>query len=332
MEEQKTEQNQTQNEVKKEEPSVEPKEIHYHHHYDKRKGWDMGRFFWALILLFAGIAFLGNNFGWFSVNMENIWRFWPVILIVIALSMLTRRGIMGTIFGGIVVILIVGGIVFSTIFWPDTNREVKTYEFSETLVPEITSGEVTLDAGAGNLTIKGGSQFFIAGQLDSNITELTTTKETTGGKLTYSLTTKANRHWSNWFGSSRNDLAVNLTDKVPLELTLGVGAMDMNLDFSQVMLSKLEINSGATSAEIKFGNLVEDVTFTLETGASSTDILLPKDVGAKVKIDSGVSSKDLSDFEKLDDNTYQSENYDQTTKKIEMNVDMGAASLNIDWY
>jgi hypothetical protein len=40
----------------------------------------------------------------------------------------------------------------------------------------------------------------------------------------------------------------------------------------------------------------------------------------------------LKDFEKIDDNTYKTQGYDQAEKKIDMEIKMGAASLNVKWY
>ena len=329
MEEQKTEANQTP----KEEPTVETKEANHQKQYDKGKGLDLTRFFWALILFFIGIAFLGNNFGWFSVNIDNIWRFWPVILIIIALSMLTRRGIMGTIFGGIVVILIVAGIVLSIVFGGSRQpKEVTTQNFNETFTEDITAGKVVINAGAGSINIGGISSDFVSGKLESNIATLKVTPEINDGKKTIDLSLDVTNNWSSWFGHNTNELTVDLTDKIPLEMILNVGAMYLNLDFSKIKLENLEIKSGATSANLKFGQLVDFATFNLDTGASSNNILLPSGVGARVKIDSGVSSTDLKDFDKIDDDTYQTEGYDQAGKKIDMDIKMGAASLNMKWY
>jgi len=328
------EDNQTpKEEVKKEEPQEQPKEVHYHHHYDKRKGWDLGRFFWALILLFIGVALLGQNFGWFNINLENIWRFWPVILIIIALSMLTRRGIMGTIFGGIVVILIVAGIVLSIVFGGSSqSKEVTTQNFSETLTESVTSGKIVIDAGAGTLNIGGISSDLVSGKLESNIASLNVNPSISDGKKTVDFSLDVTNNWTSWFGHNTNELTVDLTDKIPLEMVVNVGAMDLNQDFSKIKLENLTIKSGATSANLKFGQLVDYATFNLDTGASSNNILLPEGIGAKVTIDSGVSSTDLKEFKKIDDNTYETEGYDQAAKKIDMDIKMGAASLNVKWY
>jgi hypothetical protein len=66
MEEQPT----TSEEQKQSETPV--KEIHHHHHhYHHKGGFDIGRIFWALIIILIGFVLLGNNFGWFSYNLKT---------------------------------------------------------------------------------------------------------------------------------------------------------------------------------------------------------------------------------------------------------------------
>lgn len=47
------------------------------------------RFFLGIVLLFFGTIFLLDNLGFH--NVFNLWRFWPVILIIIAVSILTKN-------------------------------------------------------------------------------------------------------------------------------------------------------------------------------------------------------------------------------------------------
>ena len=317
----------TQEEQKQSEPPV--REIH-HHHYHHKGGFDVGRIFWALIIILIGFVLLGNNFGWFNYSLENLWKFWPVILILIGLSILTRRGILSSIIGIIIVLILIAGIVLSIVFG-STKTEVTTKSFSEPLDPAITLAKINVDAGAGNIILKAGETDLFSGTLESDFAGLKIDSSTSSTTKTVNLTLDTNNHWF-FFGSHKNNLNLLVTKQIPVEMKFDVGAMDMDMDFSEIKLSKLEIDSGATTSEIKLGSLVDKAEFTLDTGASTTTLSLPKDLGAKLTLSSGASSKNLPDFKKIDDNTYQSENYDQATKKIDMTVKMGAATFNVEWY
>ena len=62
------------------------------------------------------------------------------------------------------------------------------------------------------------------------------------------------------------------------------------------------------------------------------EISLPKTVGARIKVDSGISSKKLDGFEKTGEREYQTSNYDLADKKIEMDLDIGITDLKINWF
>ena len=51
-----------------------------HNHSEKGKG-----VFWGILLLVAGVLILLHNLGYVS---GNVWRWWPVILIIIGLKKL----------------------------------------------------------------------------------------------------------------------------------------------------------------------------------------------------------------------------------------------------
>jgi hypothetical protein len=107
--------------------------------------------------------------------------------------------------------------------------------------------------------------------------------------------------------------------------------MGMNMDLSDLQLTKLDIDTGASSLDLILGDKVDQANISIEAGASSLDITVPKTVGVRVNIDAGLSSKNLNDLEKVDDNTYQSEGYDEAEKKADINLDIGVSSLNVRW-
>jgi hypothetical protein len=253
-----------------------------------------------------------------------------VILILVGLSILTRRGILSSIIGIIIVLILIAGIVLSIVFG-SSKTEVTTKSFSEPLDPAITLAKINIKAGAGNIDLKAGENDLVSGTLESDFAGLKVDSSTSDTTKTIDLTLDSNNHWL-LFGSHKNNLNLLVTKQIPVEMKFDVGAVDMNMDFSEIKLSKLDINSGATTSNLKLGGLVDKAEFIMDTGASTTTLSLPKDIGAKLTLSSGASSKNLPNFKKIDDNNYQTENYDQATKKVDMTVKMGVATFNVEWY
>jgi len=49
-------------------------------------------------------------------------------------------------------------------------------------------------------------------------------------------------------------------------------------------------------------------------------------------IDSALTSKNLNNFKKIDSDTYESNNYHDVDKIVNIDIDIGVSSLTIDWY
>ena len=62
----------------------------------------------ALILIFLGIIFLLNNFNLLPLyTWENIWKFWPVILILWGLEVLLGKSVVANLVIMVITVLIV---------------------------------------------------------------------------------------------------------------------------------------------------------------------------------------------------------------------------------
>jgi hypothetical protein len=82
---------------------------------------------------------------------------------------------------------------------------------------------------------------------------------------------------------------------------------------------------------LALGDIPALTRLTIDGGASSFNISLPEGVGAKITIDAGLSSKNFPNFKKIDENNYETENYSTAQKKIDMDLDVGVSSINLNW-
>lgn len=60
------------------------------HGRHRRRRNSAGRLVAGLILIALGLAFTLDNLGLMEVELNNVWRFWPLILIVIGVAKLLR--------------------------------------------------------------------------------------------------------------------------------------------------------------------------------------------------------------------------------------------------
>ncbi|RJO59694.1 hypothetical protein C4546_01255 [Candidatus Parcubacteria bacterium] len=299
------------------------KEVH-HHHY--RHG--PGRFFFGLFVVVVGLMFLGRAAGWLPQDISIDWSWvWPLLIIFLGLSILTGRSWFSWITGSIITILVLI-LVAWMIFGNLGARELTTQEVSYDKGANVTSAVLNLKTGASKLNIKGDSSKLLTGIFSSY--NLNLTKQETIADGVQNITLGTTSSWK-WFTSSKNTIELQLTNDLPVTLNLDSGASDMDLDLTNVMAKIVDVDTGASTLNLTLGDKLEQASVNIDAGASTLNIFLPRTLGAKLNIDAGVSSKNLTDFNKIDDKTYESQNYSSVAKKVNLDFNLGAATLNVNW-
>lgn len=191
---------------------------------------------------------------------------------------------------------------------------------------------ITFHHGAGRLQVKGGADptellngTFIGGVgIDSR---------RSGGALTVDLRVPSEGMWIfpwTWFGSRGFNWQVDLTPGTPLELTIKSGASDTYLDLTNLNVKNLKIETGASSTEVLLPREAGITRADIDSGAASVTLHVPEDVAADIKVDGGLSgiTVNRSRFPQSG-NRYRSPDFDTAANKIEIDIDMGVGSVDI---
>lgn len=88
------------------------REAHYHHTGQKINS---GSIFFGLFLIFIGFVYLGKNLGILDISID-LKSYWPVLLIILGLSLLKGRGLL-MLFLGILIAIAVIGIIGMAMFY-----------------------------------------------------------------------------------------------------------------------------------------------------------------------------------------------------------------------
>src|SRR5512138_3786033 len=127
-------------------------------------------FFWPIVLIGAVVILLLYNLGMLRVDpWPVLFRFWPVILIIIGVDIIFgRRGTAGAVIGALLGLLLVGGVIAILIFapalassYPSMFGPMNIGEFGGPTTPlqtaqishplsDAAQAQVTLDFPAGN--------------------------------------------------------------------------------------------------------------------------------------------------------------------------------------
>jgi hypothetical protein len=262
------------------------------------------RYFWALLLLSLGLIFLGAEFGYWGYDqVSQIWQFWPLVLVFAGLDLLTKRFR----FGGLLMLLaflLSAGFIYATIFTNynllgiqgSSQKDVATSQIKVDLRGGISEQELLISTGAMNLNISGETDYLIEGELKSDIMKpnVKTSYQDNVAK-TEIKPEGTDKMWFGVFGF-KNELNLSLNQNIPLDLALKMGAASINLDLSSYKLKALFIEAGASSIDMKLGEVIgNEFVIDAKTGASSIKISVPQNYNVRVESESALSSINTPD-------------------------------------
>lgn len=293
--------------------------------------------FWGVLFITSGVLILLSNFAVLPNGFfESFWKFWPLFLVLIGLSIIfNKRGLIGA---WIFIMLSIAFLLFAGVYsyyYPKvTNYNLSKYVFSEE-INEVEELDLDIDFGAGDLTITSSDQKLFLGQAET-MSPTTLKRIDDNNKSRISIKQDPISGWfftnpKHYAKANKSEFAV--AKNIPLLLNIDTGASKFVLDLDQTMLKKLDLKFGASDGEIRIGEQVIKTDINIETGASSLKLYLPQKSGIKIISNSGASSNNFSEVGLIkNDKIWKSQNYDEAKNLIDINLSMGASSIDLELY
>lgn len=303
------------------------------------KEWDTGTVLLGTGLIVAGIIFLLGSLDVIDVHLENIWQLWPLAVIALGISFLKLTGVWRLVVTGIFIIASLGLLVVTltrqdgAFSWGQSNNHGKESRVSiDRQNDSIERLSLTVNTGAMKMNIasQNGRQLATATLDASERFSLNQSSTTTGSTQEATITTKGSG-----FGiiNLRNaNLSVRVAKDIPLHLRIDAGASLLDADLADLRLQEFMIDTGASKVNAKLGNKEDTTKVSIDAGASSITLLVPKDSGVRVEHDGGLTGTDFQDIPKVKDGLYESTNFNSAVKKIVIVSDAGASSIKIERY
>lgn len=298
----------------------------------KNNSWNVSKLFWGLLLIVAGGLMLASNFGLVDLNWGSLWRLWPLIIVSVGLSVLSFDNIIWKILVVILTISTVGFIAWVAV--SDSLGEVQASIQEKTInviSKEVKKAEINVKAGASELQINSANQSALAkARLESNLTTLSTNSTINGDTQQVDFLMNSVSDW--WTGGIRNNLSIEVNRDIPLKLSVKAGASNTQIDMSRVRLTDLSLDSGASNLDVKLGSIQDSVSVKIDSGASSIKLRIPKEVGVQLKVDGGLNTKTFEGLSEISEDVYQSENYVDAKKQINVAVKTGVSTIKVEKY
>jgi hypothetical protein len=256
-----------------------------------------GRIFWGVIIITAGVLLLLDRLGVLPASFNAI--FWPLVLIALGVSFL-----LGPFFG----------------------RSQRTEQLSIPL-DNSTSAEIKLNHGAGRLNLRATD---MPGVLLEGSFKGDTTHEVRHSGSNAIVTLRSEMVVTPFMGPYDRSWDIGIARSLPLKMHLQGGASDNVLDLTDLQVTDLHIETGASSTRVRMPAAAGFTRAEVESGAASVNIHIPEGVAARIHTSGGLSSisVDTQRFPRIN-GYYQSPDYETAENRIDMNLEMGVGSIEV---
>lgn len=216
-----------------------------------------------------------------------------------------------------------------------TGRRAVEVEEAEVPLQGATRADLRLNHAAGRLRIADGAAhgLLLSGSFGGGV-DKRIRAGSDGLQVELGLPSSVYRHfiipWSTLAGRGGLEWSIALTRDIPLTLTVHSGASETRLDLSALKVVDLRVETGASSTEIILPTAAGFTRVQVSSGAASTIVDVPDGVAARIKASGGLADINVAPrFPRLSAGLYQSPDYDTAADKVELTVETGVGAVHI---
>jgi hypothetical protein len=297
--------------------------------------------FWPAVLISAGVVALLFNTGWLTwEKVAWLYRLWPLLLIALGVAIIFRRGLPGRLFTFVIAVLLVlllvalgsGLAALPGALVGSSGPFVTTHSSGPT--GEVSAPKLDLSAGAAKVTVRAGS---IGGDLYRATFESPSDErpavnlDSASGTLHVDLPGRSGFHWGTQNDHRSIDLTLN--DQLPWVVGLSSGASQTSLDLSGLKVASVTVESGASSVDMTLPKPAGTVPVHVSGGAMHLTIQRPTGTPIRVSASGGATSLDVDGqhFGGLfgANQDFSSPDYSSATDRYDISIESGASSVGI---
>jgi len=284
----------------------------------------------GLFILSIGVIWILVNVGIISLMLilDSLLVLWPLLLVVAGVNMIFRQNHIVRIVTWLVFLAVI--ITYGYVADPSDRNDLTREQFIYEKLSETEKVDLKLSLGGVQFDIEGGSGNLIDADMKGyGVTE--SIRYGSSDETAYINIRNTKKTFILGRSLTGETCNLKLNNDVVWDMYLKVGAVKGSLDLSDIRVDKLDIDTGAGKLDLIFGNLHDMTDVKIDAGASSIDVSLPEDVGARIKMNGAINSTNFGSLGwKKNNGYYTSPNYSQADSKIDFDVNMGVGSFKIE--
>lgn len=284
----------------------------------------------GIVLIAIGVFLFLVNLGYISFNiLFGIFDLWPLIFIVIGVNILFKKKTVVTIITWTIFLVIL--ISYGAFYKVDNGKNKVIIDNINVKKPvETMYADLDLDIGGDKVNIGSEEESLISTKLEGRgLSYKETYKD---NKETANLSFKGEKYnMINLDKSKGSNYDFNLNKDVIWDLDLDLGAISGELNLEEVPVKSIDLDFGAGNLDLILGSKHNKSNIKIDSGASNLTIVIPKDSGIKLKLDTGLTKTNIDDLNLIKSgNYYVSSDYEKASTKLEFDIDMGASKINFE--
>jgi DUF4097 and DUF4098 domain-containing protein YvlB len=126
---------------------------------------------------------------------------------------------------------------------------------------------------------------------------------------------------------------IHLNQKIPTEVFAHSDGGNIRLDLTGMPVTRVSADTGGGNVEVTLPEPRARLNLTAKSGAGNIVVRLPAGTQARILATTGLGKLILSPrFSKLDTNLYQSSEYDDAERRVELTLSSGAGNVVVEEY
>lgn len=293
-----------------------------------------------LILISIGVLLLLNQMGWLRWDiLWSLWRYWPVILILLGVEVLLGISQSRVLYllGLLIAIAVLAGLFGYAMLQgaqvPAERPASDTAMLSRGL-EDAERGLVTLRLGAGTLNL--GALVDSSNLVEAKVAYAEQSRKVqehfamTNGQAEFEL--RGSQENFLWMpsGKMNETWQLHLTQRVPLELRIEMGAGSVQADLSDLKITQLDVNMGAGDIVLTLPAAEGTASASVKLAVGELTVLAPSGVGVRIRANRLLSSVNIDERRfTRSGNDWVSDNYGSAAMKVDLQITNVIGTINV---
>lgn len=286
---------------------------------------------WGIFLLFLGIVFLLQTLNVLPWGLwGTLWRFWPILLIVVGLSILLRRYNRWLV-SVLILVLFFACLGIAICQYESSLPAGETIKSFSAPLDNLERAQIQINFTAGSLTmgsLPATSPNFVEADSGMKNGDMRTSFHRQDSEATLHLRTEQTnrRFWD----EDENSWEIRLTRNIPLTIDVKSAVGNLDLDLSELKVTELQMEIDAGNYIVNMPSSAGTTRAYIEADIANIEVTIPEGVAAKLKVDTDLSAfeVDESRFPKKGD-YYISPDFESAENRVELEIDCDIGRVQV---